>query len=267
MTKEAPTARKRAHAGLRQHTFAQYKRINALNHSTLDRIRKTPRHLQHYLRHGDEDSTAKLLGRALHTLVLEPKRESENLVVWEHGDRRGNDWKAFALKHADKDIVKTSEYENVGRIRDAIFAKQSIREKLEGATHEGTALWTDPVTGLACKARMDCTRETVIYDLKSTSDLRRFGKTAHDLGYHRKASWYLDGASLATGRAYTTFGLIVVEDKEPYESIYFEYTPESLDLGRRENRESVEFYAWCVTNNQWPGYPEETAMLDATRWA
>lgn len=275
MTTELPTSRSRAHAGFRRIPWAEYMKHPALSRSVLDKIRTSPLHLQHYLVHGGEDSPAMVLGRVFHALVeakLTGKMSTfeEKVAVWRNGDRRGNAWKDFEALHAARDIVKVDEMERIERMVDAVLTSPKSRGKLDGASIESAAFWTDPSTGVECKGLIDVIREDALYDLKTTADIEAesFGKGAFSWGYHRQAAWYLDGAGIAANSAYSTFGLIVVEKEAPFAVRVLHFDDDAIMRGRAENRANLNFYAACKLGNSWPGPGGDSIeTLSLPRWA
>jgi hypothetical protein len=265
-----PAAHPLAYDGFLWLPFDEYLQRRALSRSTLDKIRLSPRHLQHYLAHPDEPTDAMQRGTVLHSLVEEELtgRPGTHVVLWDGGDRRGNAWKDFEKEHAGKIILKPSELQPIVAMRDALLAKPKTRDILEGAVIEGSVFWKDPATGVDCKARIDAARELVLFDLKTAADASRdeFVRAVLRYGYHRQGAWYLEGATHATGRPYGAFGIMVVESKAPYEVTVFYLDDELLERGWQENRENLDLYAHCLETNSWPGLPAEST-LSLPRWA
>lgn len=259
--------RRRSHNGMKKLSYEQYDKHPGVRRSALDWIMVSPRHFQHNLSAEDKDSSAKLLGRAVHTLILEPHEQESRIVVYP-GDRRGNAWKEFKAAHAGKDILRDVEFDTARRMRDAFFDNNLTRTLLNKMTVEGTAIWTDPETGVVCKARPDAMSDLFVYDLKTADDASEsaFHKAAFGFGYHRQAAWYLDGVAAATGNATAEFGIIVIEKDAPHCIRVFHPDAGMIARGRAENRANLDLYARCVATGKWPGYPELVAPLSLPGW-
>lgn len=245
-----------------------YRALDAVNRSLLDKIQKSPLHLQwHELHEDEEESAALLFGRLLHTLILEPERFAHEFAVFTGAVRRGKEWDKFKADNEGRTIIKQDELELAKAMQSAVQAHPRAAEILAGAATENVALWTDEATGIACKARVDIIRPGQLFEFKTTRDIgtRSFERDAYNYGYHRQAAWYLDGYKAATGKD-ATFGLIVIEKQEPYAVRVFETMgPKFIDLGRRENAANLALYAECLERDYWPGF-DQAETLDLPGW-
>lgn len=268
-----PLARMRAHAGFTRDSLAEYLRRPEVSRSTLDQIRRSPLHLQHYLTNPKEDTPAMLIGRVFHAMVEaeatgNEKIVSESVAVWTGGDRRGKAWEEFKLAHANRDIVKANELQDLERMRDSLFRHQDARAIIKGSTFEATAIWKDESTGVGCKARLDMYRDGFVCDIKTSADIDydAFVRSAFNFGYHRQGAWYMDAARAVTGLTPSNFVMFVVEKEAPYAVRLFRYEDEAIAAGRAENRKNLDLYAVCKKANSWPGFPEPE-LLALPRWA
>lgn len=261
-----PTARPlRALGGAFSMPFADYLKHPALGRSTLDKIRKSPLHLQHYLEHGEADTPAFLQGRVLHRLILEPKDFWLKTVVWRGGDRRGKAWEAFKLEHDGKDIIKADEEALFLEIEEAWRRHPQTKMLLAGAELEAVTFWDR--SGTRCKARADIVSGDTIFDLKTTSDLTKFERDSWQYGYHRQAAWYLDGFCEGTKRRFTKFKFVVVEKSSPADFAIFTCSEEFIAAGREENARNLALYQRCTETGTWPGYaPTVDCVLTLPMW-
>jgi len=116
-------------------SFADYKRIDAVNNSSLKAMAKSPKHYRHY-RDNPEDpdktpSDAMVLGTAVHAAVLEPDRLPLDFViwsgptlpaghvVWHGGNRRGKAWEEFKAANVGRDILTPKEVDAIENSSDA----------------------------------------------------------------------------------------------------------------------------------------------------
>jgi exodeoxyribonuclease VIII len=134
--------------------------------------------------------------------------------------RRGTAWDAFRLHHGDdpRPILTQTEFDRVINIGEAVGSRSILTphqyeqamgmgaavrahgpamEALAGARFEHTLRWTDPVTGLACKGRLDALGAGVVDLKKTAASLTEFGRTASRYLYHGQVAFYHDGAVLS----------------------------------------------------------------------
>jgi hypothetical protein len=234
------------HHGL---TFDEYSAIDAVNWSSLKEMSKSALHYQNRLMMPRTDTAAMLLGRAVHSAVLEPDRFPLELAVWDQGDRRGNAWLAFKDANSGRDILKADEYETCLAIRDAVHAHSVASGILRGES-EVTITWTDAETGIACKARVDHMNEHGICDLKTTADLdpHAFESTCARLEYYGQLAFYNEGTGFASSPR-----IIAVESGAPHDVVVYHLSDDALNAGRQLVRDHLYHLAGCIKSGIWPG--------------
>ena len=243
--------------------FADYLKIEAVNWSKLKWMDVSPLHYHHHLHDPDDhDTPARRLGRATHTLALDPARFEAEYAVFDGERRAGAEWKSFAAANADRDILKANELDEAHAIAHAVQTHPVLAPYREGARYEMTATWTDKATGLRCKARPDWLVPGVLLDLKTTTTLdgRRFGNLAARMGYHCQLAHYKAGVE-ACGHPVDRVVLVAVESAAPYDVAVFELDGDALQAGREKVDELLARLAECQASGQWPGrYEAERAL-------
>jgi hypothetical protein len=78
--------------------FSIYRAIDAVNHGTLCEIETSPKQYQHVKEHGIKQTTAMLIGRAVHTMTLEPELFDFEYAIFEGKARRGKAWEKLKCK-------------------------------------------------------------------------------------------------------------------------------------------------------------------------
>ncbi len=240
--------------------FDAYIALDGVNWSTLKHLwRGSPLHYRYALEQQDADTTSRLSGRALHTLVLEgPAAFAERYAVFE-GDRRGNVWKDFQAAHPGE-ILRAVERDAVLAQADAVLRHPEALALLTDALTESAITWTDPDTGIACKGLVDVRGIAHHADLKGTGALSLFERLAIRDGYHLQAAYYRRGERIATGRDVTSH-LIAVEAKAPHDVGVFRLSEALLDHADRELTALLRTLRACLDADRWPGrYPEVAAM-------
>jgi hypothetical protein len=254
-------------------TFDEYCAVKAVNWSTLKEMARSPLRYRHALQSPKRDTPRLGLGRATHTALFEPDRFTRDYVVF-NGDRRKKKiWKPFKEANAGKTILTVEEYDQACRMRDAVLGHSAARELLSEGEPERTITWTDPVTGIKCKARLDWVGPNAIPDLKTTADItaRRFASIAARYKYHCQGAWYRQGELYERGgniESVKPFYLIAVETEEPHDVAVFQLDDDTLYAGERECAELLSAVATCRATNVWPGqYPAiETLPMPAWIW-
>ena len=244
--------------------FSEYQALPGINWSTLKNMGASPLHYRHACDEDNEGSTRMLLGSAVHTAVLEPDEFPIRYAVFEGATRRGKAWDEFEAAIADKDILKASEYRLALAVRDAVMAHKPARDLLTG-TSEVVKTWTDHVTGLACKCRIDHINAAgLVVDLKTTGsvDAREFERTSARMQYHGQVAYYERGADVSGSPAY----IIAVEIDPPHDVAVFGVTAFALDYGDRLVSEYLNRVKACAESGTWPGRYQSVQELNLPAW-
>lgn len=259
-------------------TYAQYARIDAINHSRLERLRRSPAHLRLAETNPPEPTAAFDFGHGFHPAVLEPERFAREFVRGLEGVKKQSKadkdaWAKFRLEHPGQTVLDAPDYDAIVGMATAVWESMTAAELLRGdGGNEVVFVWRDEQTGLMCKARID--RLTTLYgwsyvvDLKSTRDASAasFRKDVANFGYARQIAMYLDGAN-ALAPAERRNALVAVEKDRPYGVAIYELTDSSITEARRQYRRHLEIYAECLTTKAWPSYRDEIIPLSLPGWA
>lgn len=245
--------------------FSAYCRLDAVNWSSLKYLDQSPLHYRwHQDNPDDHDTPSRRLGRATHTLALDPESFERTYAVYDGARRGTNDYKAFEAANVGRDILKATEFDEARAIAAAVQSHPVLAPYREGARYELTATWTDAATGLRCKARPDWLPGSgdVLIDLKTstTIDGRRFGNLAARMGYHCQLAHYKAGLE-ACGHPVERVVLVAVESAAPYDVAVFELDNDALQAGREKVDELLARLAECQASGRWPGrYEAERAL-------
>lgn len=220
-----------------------------------------------------EESNAMKLGTAIHCAILEP---DELTVRFKRGpeDRRGNKWKDFveACEKAGASALTEADYDAALIIRDRMQKEPLIRRIAGvGTQREISCYYTDPETGLKCRARPDAYVADMhtIVDVKSTTDARPdpFGRVFGSLGYHVQAAKYARGWQLATDAGEEpAFLFVALERADPFEFIIYEPDADTFQEGRVVLRKALDQWARCVETGEWPGYERKPQVFSMRKY-
>ena len=229
-----------------------YTAIRAVNWSRLKHMRVSPLHYLHAPT--TPDTTSRAMGRALHTLTLEPQKFDAAYVVFD-GDRRGNVWKDFQTLHEGKTILRAVEFDLVRRQADA------ARVLLPPGEVEQVLCWTDPATGLACKGIADHVSAFGLIDLKGAGRLDVFERLAIRDGYAHQLAFYRRGLG-----GDLPCHLLAVETSAPHDVALLTLSPTLLDWADREISALLARVAACEASGVWPGRYPDGGTLELPAW-
>lgn len=212
---------------------------------------------KHGLDHPREDTAALALGRVVHSLVFEPEKIATDYAVFTGPVRRGKEWDAFVAANEGKTIFKTEEIDGARQMAAAIRANPLVKPYLAGGEYERVVTWTDPATGLYCKAKMDwiIPSRGILIDLKTTRSIapRRFAADVARYKYHGQAAHYANGCEHGLGWRPSRAILVAVEKAAPYDVAVYEMDDAGKECGRDLVATLLERIKWCEGRNEWPG--------------
>ena len=253
-------------------SFSDYRKIEAVNFSSLKVMSKSPKHFKHNFDSPSfKDTPAMLLGRATHTAVLEPDKFPLEYAVYRGEARRGKDWLTFKAANSDKDILKADEYDKCLAIRDAV-RKDPVAGPLFEETGDAEVTIIAVLNGVLCKGRIDWATELLSVDLKTTATIDSggapgsFAYDAAKRNYHGQFAFYHDLRARAGEVA--GFAAVVVENVPPYDVSVKMVTEHVLYSGRQSYLAPLQRVAACRKTGIWPGVsnnqPED---YELPKWA
>jgi len=217
-----------------------------------------------------EESTAMLLGSAVHTAILEPDLFDKQYIVSPKFDRRTKDGKKsyddFQLQAENKIVIDELVFLKIQIMRDALRKNPQATLILdnENNLYEKSIYWQDINTNILCKSRPDLLniQKNLICDLKTTSDAseRAFSASIYQRGYHIQAAMMID-ALQAVGHEINTFVFLCVESVEPYATAIYILDNESIERGRQDFYALLQTIKRCTEQNFWPSYESKIIKL------
>lgn len=278
-------------------TFDQYRRIDAINHSTLKKFSQmSPYQFKYHL---DNDSLfpetkALIDGRRIHESVLEQETFKEKYV---HYPTKWEPYKemlpAEMIKNLKKDpnrmfdgrtkecrlikklfegkvkdhqeIIDYTDYYMYEQIRKSVHNNDAFQKLRDGAKFEVTLVWIDKETGLKCKGRLDLdsgeNKRAYFCDLKSAKSANpvEFRKAMWKYNYNSAAAFYMDGAVALGHRPFKAAFWIVVEKKEPWycHPFYVKANSNWIESGREWYKKWIEKLHYCQSTGDWHKYYDE----------
>ena len=245
----------------------QYHATEAVSKSTLDLIHVAPA-LVEWRKTAPVDSSKQesfMIGTAIHAAILEPESFAAYYVPAPKFDMRTNagkaEYAAFKADNNGKIVIPDDDYKLITMARNSALAHPTF-QKIYEMDHicEASIFWDwDSKAGhqVRCKCRPDLMlhKKSVVVDIKTTADIKRFASSVFDYRYHVQDQHYSDGVSKEFGDDCTFYFLAISTSFSggmlPVH--LFELGEEDKELGRRERDANLEAYRWCQENQSWPG--------------
>jgi hypothetical protein len=256
-------------------SFEDYLEIDAVNSSFLKTVlNRSPLHAKTEKENPKEPTPALRQGSILHGFTFE-RGEFENVYAIEPVvNKRTNAGKAelekFALDHPGKMLISQAEFDMAKTMYDNLLEHDGAKLYLQEGKPEVTIIWTDKLSGLLCKARIDYLHEwqAVIADLKTTQDasVMGFSKSILNFGYEVQAAFYTDGYMTLTGDD-PSFVLIPIEKTPPYAVACYEVGHKSISKGRSMYQEALAIVKRCKESGVWESYSKQVEHIEIPAWA
>lgn len=200
------------------------------------------------------------IGTVSHVIFLEPHLFDQRVVVVEFDDWRKKEAKDLrdSAKLCGKVAILAKHMEQVWDARVAFMQNSFVREAFVGGKFEQSLFWRHPIYGFWCRARPDFIADglTHLCDYKATANANpeQFGRHAFNMGYHRRAAWYLEGFRAIFGKQAQHYWFVSQEVKAPYLTAVCELDWQALEAGQDENDHAAGIFARCLETDDWPGY-------------
>lgn len=200
------------------------------------------------------------IGTVTHIIHLEPHEFDRKVIVVDAAD-----WRSKAAKESRADAKKSGmtailkhQMDQIREAREAFQANAFTRDAWKNGKTEQSLIWLHPTLKIWCRSRPDFISDalTHLIDHKATADANpeRFGKHAYDLGYYRRAAFYLDGAECVFGKRPAHYWFLNQETKAPYLTSVVELDESALEAGRLENEKAAILFVRCLEKDDWFGY-------------
>lgn len=255
---------------------ALYFSLNAMNHSTLKRMKRSPAHFK--FEETREVGDGARLGTAAHTLLFEPERFKPipPPINPKTGNPFGSDTKAWAeyeSHHPGALIMSDDEARATRDQVSAIKAHRTLGPPMTDPSglNEVTLVWDDEKTGVRCKAKLDRyvpgfgALDLKTVDITIGADGGAFARQAINLSYHSAQAFYQRGMK-ACGIPDLTFVFAVIESARPFGIKVYEIGDETLKCGRALISEWLDDLAKATKTGEWRCYHDGITTLEAPEW-
>lgn len=178
--------------------------------------------------------------------------------------------KEFMKSHMGKQEVSAQWFMNTIGVLKSLNEDERCQEYFSEGAAEVVLVWTDPETGIRCKARLDFVNPGgwKIVDLKTTAQLFRWYLEERDT--HCQLAWYQRGWEALTGDVYDPC-LIVQESEQPYAVQAAPIDEEALGVGRSINDKLLKLVEKGRRTRKWKGPKNPVRWClgkyyDSTEW-
>lgn len=218
----------------------------------------------------ERDTTAYLIGRAAHTLILEGRQRYEREyavggpVNPKTGQPFGSQTKAFAewAARQNKPVLADAHAALVEQVAAAVQAHLFARELLAEGTAEGVVRCE--YAGHRCQARIDWINPIDgrgIVDLKTADELDSFEMAMRAFGYLHQVAFYRALVAAVSGQVLPAH-IVAVEKREPFRCGVWQVAPAVLDEASRQNEEAMHELRRCRSSGAWFTRFESLRVID-----
>lgn len=223
----------------------------------------------------DNETPAKVFGKAYHCRVLEPERFAATYITGpidppNRPSRRQREakkqgpstiaaiefWDAWDSENAGRLVLPAEDFERI----EAMYAALLKHDVAAGIMREGqsevTLRWVDEGTGVRCKARADWWKPGQFFmDLKTTDDASpdAFKRSIENYGYHIQHAHYCEGAR-ACGEPVRNYLILAQEKEAPYLPAVYHIDAAAEVRGYELRARGLERLSRAIAANKWPGY-------------
>lgn len=209
---------------------------NALSSSSAKDLYKSPKTYFNKTKEVNSDAAPLREGRLIHTVILEEEKLNDKYDFVNIGSRRT---KTFDAAYAEargkgKEVMLTSELNKANELCNAIRFNSHANELFTGGTAETPAI--GELFGVPFRGKADYLKDGHLIDLKTTSKLDGWEKTAKYLWHYDMQGWiYCELFGV------TKFTFVVIE-KGTGDIGIFELSDETRELGGNKVRQCVNTY-------------------------
>ena len=249
-------------------SMAEYRALPRLSKHELDNFSVAPAYYKFRKTKEWKPSRQMELGTLVHSHALEGVIDYALGPVVDRRTKAGKEeWELFCQENIGKMILTQDEY---AAVTGAVESVRPFLERVQDAgpisrAVEASMFWKRD--GVECKGRPDLIGSMdgstpVIFDLKTTTDIRWFDSKFFSLRYDVQAAWYADGLKTCLGLdKLPTFCFLVVDMEPPHLAQFVIASTDVVEQANERIDEELELYKQCKENDTWPGLPSTRIIL------
>jgi exodeoxyribonuclease VIII len=247
----------------RELSFDDYLKSDGISNSALKYLLKAPKLFKYFILEDNQqsDTPSMQIGRAFHTLVLEPHLFKDNYYVTPKIRKSGASWEKLQEEAQGKSILWEEDYNTLKEMEKSLRNEKDIQAFLEDTETEVSMFWTKNIGGkeVNCRGRVDAVKKfgdkVALIDLKTTTDASNgaFPRQVFNMHYDMQAAYYMDGYKAITGKMPELFIFIAIEKNPPYlpQIYYITSGDDTIEGAREEYTEALVNYVQCEKEDNW----------------
>ena len=251
-------------------TYAAYDRLPGVRAGDMAKMAKSPLHYRTATT-GDSDSStsSQQQNQAIHAMILEPENFERQFSVYAGKVRNGKQFDAHCEAWPGTTVLLESWMPDIERTARAVRNDPRTQGAFTGQGWSEVAFaWTDPATGLDCKARLDRMlltgpNEVQIIDCKAIgTDLRDISRRVSERQWHVQAAHQIAGVLAHNPDLSVTYRWCCYETAAPYDVVMVRPADSALDMGEQTRQELLARITECQERDHWPGRHEGEVDVD-----
>ena len=211
---------------------------NALSSSSAKMLINSPKTYKYITQYGSLESQALRDGKLFHTMILEPHKLND-LVIVDVATKAGKEYKL--AKEQGLEVYTRKEYEDAERLTDALLKNNEVVSLMSKSQTEIPAV--EMIDEIPFRAKADILKPNMIIDLKTTTGVKDFRYSADKYSYDLQAYLYKK-----------MFGvddfLFVAIDKGSLDIAIFECSDEFYAKGEAKLEQAISNYKYFFQNEE-----------------
>jgi len=204
---------------------------NALSSSSCKKLLDSPYAYYKSLTEKQQNVQALRDGQLIHLMVLEPNKVE--YLTFTEGTKASKEYKQAIKEVGYHNVFTNSEYYKAKKIAERVRNVTDVAEMLEGAKFEIPEIGY--YNDLPFRGKADILKGGVVMDLKTTSDLKGFERSANFFSYDLQAALYLE--------LFNAFDFeFIVVDKNTLDVGIYKCSQKFIDSGKYKLDLAVESY-------------------------
>ena len=196
---------------------------HALSSSSCKKLLQSPYAYHKSLTEKQQNVQALRDGQLIHLMVLEPHKVE--YLTFTEGTKASKAYKLAVEEVGTHNVFTNSEYYKAKKIAERVRNQSDIKAMLDGAEYEipAIAYYND----LPFRGKADILKGGIVMDLKTTSDLSSFERSANFFSYDLQAALYLE--------LFNAFEFeFIVVDKNTLDVGIYKCSERFIDSGKRK---------------------------------
>lgn len=245
---------------------------DALSCSLLKPLLISPAHFQAGLVAASRSSRAMDFGTLVHLLFLQHRAAAQDLAVYPGVADRSSAFADFEAAHCDRLVVDEPTFARGRRVAEKLastkYKGRPLQRFMEESVTEATIYFTEPVTRLRMRVRIDSYHPEITFDLKSTrhASMRAFARDAVDMDYDLQAYMYSLARCMYEGRTTAPpFVFIAAESSAPHSVSTLEAGENFMGNGALKFKACAAAFKACTDTGLWPDLGTDS-VLELEPW-